>query len=957
MTLDHVAIRSYFAPPARSYWRWTEGGTVAGWKDELTIAFREELLAVLTRLAPRGLPPLGSVLLLLAACRDNWEDPPDRRTLLHAHLGLLYGGGYSDLLTEVLTGLGQVYRVRDEVRSASRKAALAAALFDDAPGRHPPEKSAALAERFRLGLAPEEQEWKPESALDDLLRDLGSLRPVLCRFDFDKLELRLQTGLDDAPDAAPVEPPPPATARELIATLQDDPELGAVARLAQLLLAAIHLPRALSDPDELPIGGVSDISNRGSLDRLLLSELAGDDLTLAVRVAMNEALYLRRESPPRTPPRQRRLLLDAGIRTWGVPRVFVTAVGLALAAQADEKIRVQAFHAAGGEARPIDLNSAAGLKSHLAVLDHRLHPAAAAAALARMPQTLERASIGGERNATEGVPYSAEEVESDLVLITTEDTLADAEFQRTLHEAAIDGLYLAAVSRDGRFELIHKLRRGSKTLCRARFDLDEVQRPRPGVKKLIDSSGQHERPAFLKQEQPPLRFSCALDVARSWLVHPKTVVSYSRDGRLLLWDDPNHAARQVACGLNQDGNLLYCDSTWSHDGEVRLVIGRRSKRGLQAVTIPRHAGQWRAIALQLAGEQPRDVIGLSGAVLVIHDDLVEALSWDSGEHLAGRSSLQLPQRQGRFFTVDVTTVGAGGEFGREWRALSFHAGRGDLSIQAELVFREPADAAKEQRQLLRVADVAGCEGPLGLDARGNVIDLAAGRERPPLARGFPRGFRTPLAVVGVSRDGQRFLVRGFHDTPGQPTRVANLLLGITGSGAIFGTTSEGQNVLELPIFELAHPRITHNKFRAIGVSSGGELTLVSRRGQHRPISHVAGQRDLRFPAQPRAAHRQPPLAHVQEFRRALSFTEGYTLDIAQWPGGSTAWLDSRGLLHLRGAGRMLPEVTIVLCDGPMAAWRADGWTCGASYWVGPNAPMHSPAVPDTIVQPFIAQLP
>ena len=219
MTLDHVQIRSYFAPPARSYWRWTDDGRVATWKDELTIAFREELEYVLWRLAPRGLPPLGSVLLLLAACRDNWEDPPNRRTLLHSHLGLLYGGGYSDLLAEVLTGLGKVYGIREQVRGSARKAALAAALFDDAPGRHPDEKSLDLAERFRQGLTEEELEWKPESALDDLLHDLGCLRWGLARFDFEKLDLRLRTGLDEAPEPPPVEPPPPTSARELIATL------------------------------------------------------------------------------------------------------------------------------------------------------------------------------------------------------------------------------------------------------------------------------------------------------------------------------------------------------------------------------------------------------------------------------------------------------------------------------------------------------------------------------------------------------------------------------------------------------------------------------------------------------------------------------------------------------------------------------------------------------------------
>ena len=39
----------------------------------------------------------------------------------------------------------------------------------------------------------------------------------------------------------------------------------------------------------------------GDFDRLLVSELAHDDLTLSVRIALNEALYLRREAPARDP--------------------------------------------------------------------------------------------------------------------------------------------------------------------------------------------------------------------------------------------------------------------------------------------------------------------------------------------------------------------------------------------------------------------------------------------------------------------------------------------------------------------------------------------------------------------------------------------------------------------------------------------------------------------------------
>ena len=84
-------------------------------------------------------------------------------------------------------------------------------------------------------------------------------------------------------------------------------------------MAAVHVPPALHAQEELPLGGVSDLSNRGPLDRLLVSELANDELTLSVRVALNEALYLRREIAAAPAPEPPGDPAGRGVRMWGVP--------------------------------------------------------------------------------------------------------------------------------------------------------------------------------------------------------------------------------------------------------------------------------------------------------------------------------------------------------------------------------------------------------------------------------------------------------------------------------------------------------------------------------------------------------------------------------------------------------------------------------------------------------------
>jgi hypothetical protein len=927
MRPDHVRVRSYFAPPAKSYWHWQEHGRVAVWNDGVTIAFREEIELLLTRLAGSGLPPLGSVLLLLSAWRDNWNEEPNRRTFLHTHLGWLYGGTYSDLLAEVLTGLGRIYERRSLVRgNAEAKAALAAAVFEDVQGRYAADESQFLAKRFALHLAGDELEWKPQSALDDLLHDLGCLRSGLSRLNFEPLDLRLKTGLESLPRKVEIEPPPPTSAKDLIATLQDDPELGGVARLARLLLAAIQLPRALSDPDDLPIGGFSDIANRGALDRLLISELANDDLTLAVRVAMNEALYLRRESPPHTPPQSRRVLLDAGLRTWGVPRVFVAAVGLALVAKAEPGASVTAFRAEGVQAVPIDLHSSGGLRSHLEALDHHLHPGESLRALAG-------------RQAADETDAEA----SDCIVVTTEDTLAETQFQRAMEQAAAQGLYLATVTRDGRFALYECGRRGRKLLAQARFDLDDVITPRPKAPRLYDERRDRQLPAFLHQTSPPLRFSAPIDLARAWLVHPGTAISYVRDGRLLLWDAPNRGGRQIASGLNQKGNLLWCDSQWQ-DGRVRLVVGKRSRRGLQAVTYDRQTDSLGVATLMLTRDQPTDCLGLPGALLVFFGDgTVEALSWETGELLARRENFVLQMRYGRFLAA-FRAPGAG----TTWLALAYHAGRGNESIDRDFV----CQMVTPFNEFQAVFQPIGHEEILGITASGevrNVIAEGGTRIWPKLLSAL----NPPFAVLGVSRDGRRVLLTGKS-----AGRCWQAMLDIDNQGKSPAVTTRPDTLsLEQPLLDLVHPRDVHRRFTAIGLTGDGQLTLLSPRGIQWPIMHDVGQRLIRFPRQLSDAGRQGPLKAAARFQKLEGFAEGYELSMAQWPDGSRAWLDSRGLLHLRSSRSMVPECTLVLADGPLAGWLSNGCSFGPAYWKYHEAPtVTAQEVWDHVLVPFTQRL-
>jgi hypothetical protein len=119
-------------------------------------------------------------------------------------------------------------------------------------------------------------------------------------------------------------------------------------------------------------------------------------------------------------------------------------------------------------------------------------------------------------------------------------------------------------------------------------------------------------------------------------------------------------------------------------------------------------------------------------------------------------------------------------------------------------------------------------------------------------------------------------------------------------------------------------------FRNIGVTDDGQLALLSRK--ERLIVLSANSNQLVFRDQDR---NYAARSAVQKFH-TTSAPSGYLLEVATWENGSRAWLDSRGLLHLRSSDASIPELTLVLHEGLVAGWCSNGRTFGNRYFVGPE---------------------
>ncbi len=908
---DDPSILRYLPAPRGSFWAWGDDGQRLAWAGGETIAFRAELLAVVRRLADGGrpLPPFGAVVLLLAATRDGWP-AAGPRLVGHAERLVESGGGdtasavgvtlravghrLASDAAAVVAGLDAVAALPVELRrSPAAKAVLAEVVFERAATAGP--AGAAVMAELESGVDPATVEPVP-GAVRELVDVIEALRPGLAAVDAERLAVRLRTGLDGPVRPADADVGPTERARQLLAQPSDDPDLSAVTRIARGLLAAVAVPRPVGSPDDRPAGGVADLSNRGPLDRLLLSELAHDDLTLAVRVAVNEALYLQRETPPREPPRRRAILVDTGLRTWGVPRVFATAVALALTATADADGTVAAHRpAAGPGIVPADLTTAAGLLDHLAALDGRAH-------------------FGDALPA-----FVAAAGDAEPFLVTHEDVLDDVDFQRAVRAHGPAAAYAAGVDRDGSFRLWHLSAGGRRLVRSARLDLDALLAPpRRRSSTPVPLVAGEDLPTILSTTPFPLRVPPTSPVRAAVGDGSGGSFAITRDRRLLAGTDPAKAAGQVSDRVPA-GRVAHLGYDGDRAAVSAVVLRSRRSPGGPCAVLWSDADGVRTAPVDLPFD-PVDVVVRAGTAFVIGRRAAAAVDPCSGEVLATLDTSAMTRFRGRIY-ID----------GGVGRLLAYDGRR---------LVAEPLPVGTAQ--VHRVFEWVGADGPLVIGPTGEVTAVGGGMT---LERA---GVGRPVVVTGVSADGRRLSARAFGP-------VADFCLEL-GPGAAW-TPLKGR--ADAWVGQVPPPRTTgfacslRTRLTGVAVDPSGTLVVVGRRGLLR-FRMYAGQLCLWAVSAdkvPLTADRVRPFV-----RTAPPADVGYSLRLATWPDGTRAVLDSRGLLHLRSVDRTVPEVTLVLAtDGPVGGWSSDGRVYGPPCFHD-GATSYDPTMLEALVRRFTERL-
>jgi hypothetical protein len=591
-----IVAQHYFQVPAGYFWRWAEQGEVAEWHNGTTICYRAELEEVLRDLAPGGLPPLGAVLLVLAACNEGWSYDT-KATLLDLRLQVPYEADDNWNLRRAAALLDVVAQLPRELRTGPAKRHLLRELMADPDLLwDDPDQVVVFVNEWTSGRLEVLLESAPAAAPDELLfllrQDLPPLVALWNRVAAghpdeapQRLTQLLQTGLTELPPELPTPLPEPATpdapaSADLWEQLSQDTRTAGLARLTQRLVAALRIPLHTHEASELPLGGVADVTNRGPLDRLLLSELAHDEPILLARLANNEALYLRREAPPRPQPRPHVILLDTTLRLWGVPRIFALAAALAWARQTQQPrpgAPVRALALGGQAAAPLDLGSFDGVLAALSQLDAAPHAGAALRAYAATPEALA----------------------ADALLITEAEVLRQPAFAAALIEARPALRYLLTVERTGELQLFefqpggHRARLGT-----SRHDLDALLfAPPPPRPRLPGRPG--EGPLFWQQEPVPL-FLPTTGVRPS----AKTIFAYrsvarvlgiSETQRVLYWPGKTTGAVELLPRIEAgryyfgaDADTRHCYVLVRATGLLRVYLLDAQERTAESVDLNHH---------------------------------------------------------------------------------------------------------------------------------------------------------------------------------------------------------------------------------------------------------------------------------------------------------------------------------------------------------------------------------
>ncbi len=511
---------NYFSCPENYFWKWDDNGEVITTIEGETICYREDLVMILNRLEPVGFPHLGTILFILLASKNKDIDiffksasfkNFTRKSKVPQSIGWK--------AVEMLKAINQL---SPSLRTSHARAHLIQELSKRFSKNIPTQSCAFILDAFKSGQHDHVFFIKKAGGLKiEAEEDFKNLAAAFDYFENEeKLALLLRTGLDQIVEKVDFKVEQEPVQENIFQILDKDNKTARFSRLAKHLIASMAVPVKLSQSAEQLYGGISDISNRGNYDKLLLSELAHDADTFMARIVNNEALYLRKEAPPSRADMMRCVLIDTTIKMWGTPKVF--AIAAALANSQQKGTVVTAFGIGGHDIIPLDLGTKAGVIKGLELQNPYLDCSSAFEKIDQL-KTFTTAE--------------------ELLFVTSETHLDEVSEDPFLAKILMKINYLITVSRGGNLKLFQVTEGRKKLVKKLKFDLDELlHKP---LKDGLKRRGESIEFDFLDNEFPLLFPSCRIDFKQLYGNHARGVIGVNEQQRLLLWRNSSKGAIEL----------------------------------------------------------------------------------------------------------------------------------------------------------------------------------------------------------------------------------------------------------------------------------------------------------------------------------------------------------------------------------------------------------------------------
>ena len=336
----------YFRSYEKYFWLWEDETEVLAINGGSTIAYTEELIPILAAIAENGLPSFGAILCAMIAINRTEENSLD---FVYKIFSTLPFSTHSDKsnLEESFDFLRILQSLPDEYKKGKRRQILLATIFENAHNKINSYTSVGIVNFLKQDKSRTRLKKLSELTKNIFEKDIRVLQLLSRKFISTQSIIDAMAYLPDIEEEllAPFETISTTDKNysDFVEELMNNAQTFQIGALIKPIWAGFKIPIFNAHPSEQPLGGVSDLSNKGDFDKLLVSEFANEDLLFLSRLANNEALYLHREMPPVSDKLQRIMLIDISLKTWGIPKILGYASSLAISKHPKSKSESKIF--------------------------------------------------------------------------------------------------------------------------------------------------------------------------------------------------------------------------------------------------------------------------------------------------------------------------------------------------------------------------------------------------------------------------------------------------------------------------------------------------------------------------------------------------------------------------------------------------------------------------------------